>query len=75
MALVIVLAWYALIRVQARIKTDVAEALELVLQTTQESLDMWVETQNFNLTSWLESLGWSLWSSASWKYPATKTIC
>jgi PAS domain S-box-containing protein len=49
MALVIVLAWYALNRVQARIKTDVAEALEIVLQTTHESLNMWLENGKFQL--------------------------
>ena len=50
MALVIVLAWFSLNRVQARIKTDVAEALEIVLQTTQESLNMWVENGKFQLS-------------------------
>jgi len=49
MALVIVLAWYALDRVQARIKTDVAEALEIVLQSTHESLNMWVENEKFQI--------------------------
>jgi PAS domain S-box-containing protein len=47
--LVIVLAWFSLNRVQARIKTDVAEALEIVLQTTRESLNMWVENGKFQL--------------------------
>ncbi len=50
MALVIVLAGFSLKRVQARIKTDVAEALEIVLQTTQESLGMWVESHKFQMT-------------------------
>jgi hypothetical protein len=49
MALVIVLAGFSLNRVQARIKTDVAEALEIVLQTTQESLGVWVENGKFQL--------------------------
>ncbi len=48
-AVVIVLAWFSLNRVQARIKTDVAEALEIVLQTTRESLNMWVENGKFQL--------------------------
>ena len=48
-ALVIVLAWFSLNRVQARIKADVGEALEIVLQTTQESLNMWVENGKFQL--------------------------
>lgn len=50
MALVIVLAGFALNRVQARIKTDVAEALEIVLQTTRESLNLWIESNKFDLT-------------------------
>jgi PAS domain S-box-containing protein len=48
-ALVVALAWFSLNRVQARIKTDVAEALEIVLQTTRESLNMWVENGKFQL--------------------------
>jgi polar amino acid transport system substrate-binding protein len=48
-ALVIVLAGFSLNRVQARIKTDVSEALGIVLQTTQESLNMWVENGKFQL--------------------------
>ena len=49
MVLVVVLAGFALSRVQARIKTDAAEALEIVLQTTRESLNMWVENGKFQL--------------------------
>ena len=49
-ALVVALAWFSLNRVQARIKTDVAEALEIVLQTTQESLNLWVESGKFQLS-------------------------
>jgi PAS domain S-box-containing protein len=49
-ALVVVLAWFALNRVQARIKADAGEALQIVLQTTQESLNMWVESNKFHLT-------------------------
>ncbi len=53
-ALVIALAWFSLNRVQARIKSDVAEALEIVLQTTQESLIMWVENGKFQLSQLAE---------------------
>ena len=49
-ALVIVLAWFALDRVQERINTDVAEALQIVLQTTQESLNLWVASNKFHIT-------------------------
>jgi len=55
-AVAILLAWFSLNRVQARIKTDVAEALELVLQTTLESLNMWVESNKFHLTQLAEDL-------------------
>jgi len=48
-ALVIVLAWFSLNRVQEKIKVDVGEALEIVLQTTQESLNLWVESGKFQL--------------------------
>jgi PAS domain S-box-containing protein len=48
-ALVIVAAGFALGRVQAKIKADVGEALEIVLQTTQESLNLWVENGKFQL--------------------------
>ena len=37
--LVIVLAGFALSRVEEKIKTDVGEALQIVLQTTRESLN------------------------------------
>lgn len=49
-ALVIVLAWFALNRVQERVKMDVGEALQIVIQTTQESLNLWVESNKFHLT-------------------------
>ncbi len=48
--LVTVLAWFALNRIQERIKTDVGEALQIVLQTTQESLNLWVDSNKFHLT-------------------------
>ncbi len=48
--LVTVLAWFALNRIQERIKADVGEALQIVLQTTQESLNLWVESNKFHLT-------------------------
>ena len=49
-ALVIVLAGFALSRVQAKIKTDLAETLQIGLQTTQESLNLWVESGKFQLS-------------------------
>jgi polar amino acid transport system substrate-binding protein len=48
--LVIVLAGFALSRVEEKIKTDVGEALQIVLQTTRESLNLWIESNKFDLT-------------------------
>ena len=48
--LVIVLAGFALNRVEEKIKTDVGEALQIVLQTTRESLNLWIESNKFDLT-------------------------
>ena len=47
--LVIITAWFALDRVKERIQIDVGEALQIVLQTTQESLNLWVESNKFQL--------------------------
>ena len=55
-ALVIVLAWFSLDRVQTKIKTDMAEALDLVLQTTQESLGMWVDSNKYHLARLAQDL-------------------
>jgi PAS domain S-box-containing protein len=49
-ALGIVLAGFALSRVEEKIKTDVGKALQIVLQTTRESLDLWIESNKFDLT-------------------------
>ena len=49
-ALVIVLAGFALNRVEEKIKTDVGKALQIVQQTTRESLNLWIETNKFDLT-------------------------
>ncbi|MDH3838758.1 MAG: hypothetical protein OET57_18580, partial [Desulfobacteraceae bacterium] len=49
-ALVIVLARFALSRVEEKIKTDASDALQIVLQTTQESLNLWIESNKFDLT-------------------------
>jgi len=49
-ALVIVLAGFALSRVEEKIRTDVGEALQIVLQTTRESLNLWIESNKFDLT-------------------------
>ena len=49
-ALVIVLAGFALNRVEEKIKTEVGKALQIVQQTTRESLNLWIETNKFDLT-------------------------
>jgi hypothetical protein len=51
---VVVLAWFALDRVEEKIQTDVGDALQLVLQTTQESLNLWVESNKFQLSQFAE---------------------
>jgi PAS domain S-box-containing protein len=48
--LVIVLAGFALNRVEKKIKTDVGEALQIILQTTRESLNLWIESNKLDLT-------------------------
>jgi polar amino acid transport system substrate-binding protein len=48
--LVAVLAWFALDRVKEQIQTEVGDALQSVLQTTQESLNLWAESKKFHLT-------------------------
>ncbi len=48
--LVSALAWFALGRVKEKIQADVGDALQIVLQTTQESLNLWVESNKFQLT-------------------------
>jgi polar amino acid transport system substrate-binding protein len=47
--LVSLLAWIALGRIQARIQADTGEALQTVLQTTQESIRLWTENHKYNL--------------------------
>jgi PAS domain S-box-containing protein len=47
--LVALLAGFALDRVKAKIQADVGGALQIVLQTTQESLNLWVESNKFQL--------------------------
>jgi len=49
-ALVIILAGFALGRVEEKIKTDTGDALQIVLQTTRESLNLWIESNKFELT-------------------------
>jgi hypothetical protein len=48
--LVAFLAGFALDRVKEKIQVDVGDALQIVLQTTQESLNLWVESNKFQLT-------------------------
>jgi polar amino acid transport system substrate-binding protein len=47
---VIFLAGVAFDRVKEKIQADVGDALQIVLQTTQESLNIWVESNKFQLT-------------------------
>ena len=48
--LVTFLTGFALERVKEKIQVDVGDALQIVLQTTQESLNLWVESNKFQLT-------------------------
>ncbi len=43
------LTGFALNRVKAKIQADAGEALQIVLQTTQESLNLWVESHKFQV--------------------------
>jgi polar amino acid transport system substrate-binding protein len=54
-ALATMLAGFALSRVEEKIKTDVGEALGIVLQTTQESLNLWIENGKFELRQLAEN--------------------
>jgi PAS domain S-box-containing protein len=59
--LVSVMAWFALDRVQEKIQTDIGNALQTVLQTTQESLNLWADNRKYHLSKtaddpWLLSL-------------------
>ena len=49
-ALVVVLAWFALDRVKEKIQADVGDSLQIVLHTTRESLNLWVESNKSQLT-------------------------
>jgi PAS domain S-box-containing protein len=44
------LTWFALDRVKEKIQADMSDALQIVLQTTQESLNLWVESHKFQMT-------------------------
>jgi hypothetical protein len=48
--LVTLMAGFALERVKEKIHTDAGNALQIVLQTIQESLNLWVESNKFQLT-------------------------
>jgi len=48
--LVVFLVGFAIERVKAKIQTDAGDALQIVLQTTQESLNLWVESNKYQLT-------------------------
>jgi polar amino acid transport system substrate-binding protein len=54
--LVVVLAWFALNRVEEKIQADVGDALQIVLHTTQESLNLWVESNKFQMAQLAEDL-------------------
>jgi hypothetical protein len=49
-ALVIIIAWVALGNVQEKVQADAGDALQTVLQTTQESLNLWAENKKFVLS-------------------------
>jgi len=49
-ALVVLLAWIAVGRIQAKIQSDTGEAVQTVLHTTQESLRLWAENSQHRLT-------------------------
>ena len=49
LVLVVVLAWLALDRVKEKIQSDAGDALQIVLQTTQESLNLWAKSNKFHL--------------------------
>jgi polar amino acid transport system substrate-binding protein len=49
-ALVVVLAWFALDQVKEKIQAEVGDALQIVLHTTRESLNLWVESNKSQLT-------------------------
>ena len=49
-AIVVVIAWVALNNIQEKIQTDAGDALQTVLQTTQESLNLWAENKKFVLS-------------------------
>ena len=63
--LVVVLAWFALDKVKEKIQTDVGNALQIVLQTTQESMNLWVESNKFQMTLLAEDPRWFLWLNAN----------
>ena len=50
LVLVVVLAWFALDRIKEKIQSDVGDALQIVLQTTQESLNLWANSNKFHLS-------------------------
>ena len=47
--LVVILAWFALGSIKEKIQTDVGDALQIVLQTSQESLNLWAKSKIFHL--------------------------
>jgi PAS domain S-box-containing protein len=53
--LVVLLAWIAAGRIRAKIQADTGEALQTVLQTTQESLRLWAENSKYHLTRLAEN--------------------
>ena len=48
-ALVALLAWFALNRVETRIRSDAGDAMQTVLHTTRESLTLWANNNRFLL--------------------------
>ena len=52
--LVTIMAWFALGQVKEKIQIEVRDALQIVLQTTEESLNVWVDSHKFQLTQLAE---------------------
>ena len=72
--LVVVLAWFALDKVKEKIQTDVGNALQIVLQTTQESMNLWVESNKFQMTLLAEDPRLVSLAERQLRVPRNKTV-
>ncbi|MGD9086654.1 MAG: hypothetical protein PVJ41_16875, partial [Desulfobacterales bacterium] len=71
--LVSALAWFALDRIKEKLRSDVGDALQIVLQTTRESLEVWVESNKFNLTRLAEDPQLVFLTEQQLRIPRNKT--